>query len=250
MSENKQERIAKAMARSGLCSRRAAEKMIEEGRVQVNDQTVATPAFFLDGSETVKLDGKVIKLQFEPARPRLFLYHKPSGLLTTNHDPQGRPCIFDKFPAELPRVVTVGRLDMNTEGLLLLSTDGQLARFLELPVNKMKRTYRVRAFGQLKEDDIEKLAKGIRHNKIKYAPAIVTLEKEQGRNNWLQITIEEGKNREVRNLMEAVGLKVNRLIRVSYGPFGLNKLPKGAIQEIPYALLKKQLPEYFSRKSA
>jgi 23S rRNA pseudouridine2605 synthase len=242
--ESKGERIAKVMARAGLCSRREAERWIEQGRVQVNGKILTSPAIVVGDDDTVLVDDKALPGK---ERTRLFLYYKPSGLVTSNKDDQGRTTIFDKLPKELPRVMTVGRLDINTEGLLLLTNDGELARYLELPNNGFERTYRVRAYGKTSQTQLDKLKKGIVHNKIRYKGIEATLEKQQGDNSWITVTLSEGKNREVRNVMEAVGLKVNRLIRTSYGPYQLGKIEKTAVLEIKYKHLKEQLSGFFKK---
>lgn len=243
--ESKGERIAKVMARAGLCSRRDAERWIEAGRVSVNGKVLDTPAFTVSNNDDIVVDGKALP---KKEKTRLFLYHKPSGLVTSNKDEQGRLTIFDKLPKDLPRVMTVGRLDINTEGLLLLTNDGELARYLELPSNGLVRQYRVRAYGHTSQHQLDKLKKGITHNKITYKGIEAKLDKQQGDNSWIEVALKEGKNREVRNVMEAIGLNVNRLIRLSYGPYTLGKLPKGAVIEIKTKLLKEQLPEFFKGK--
>jgi len=215
-AENKGERIAKVMARAGLCSRREAERWIEQGRVSVNGRILQTPAHTVTQKDEVLIDKKPLP---RAENTRLFLYHKPAGLVTTNKDEQGRQTIFDKMPKDLPRVMTVGRLDINTEGLLLLTNDGELSRYLELPANAFDRTYRVRVLGRVKQEKLDVLKKGIKWNGVKYGPIDAkidenTNEKSQA-NNWLEITLQEGKNREVRNVLEAINLQVNRLIRVS-----------------------------------
>lgn len=236
------ERIAKRMARAGLCSRREAESWIEEGRVEVNGSLLQTPAIIVTDDDDILVDGKPIAGK---EKTRLFLYHKPAGLLTTNKDPQGRSTIFDKLPKELPRLITVGRLDMNTEGLLLLTNDGDLARYLELPKNKIKRTYKVRAHGHITQEKLDRLKKGLTHQGMRYDGIDATLEKQQGDNAWIVMSLQEGKNREVRNVMEALGLQVNRLIRTSYGSFHLGSLPKSGVLERKYGDIKKALPQYF-----
>ncbi|MEM8833317.1 MAG: pseudouridine synthase [Pseudomonadota bacterium] len=237
------ERIAKVMARAGLCSRREAERWIEEARVEMNGEIVTTPATLVSSADKIMVDGKPLPVK---EKTRIFLYHKPAGLMTTNNDEKGRETIFDHFPNDLPRVVTVGRLDMNTEGLLLLTNDGELSRYLELPKNEFKRTYRVRAHGKISQERLDQLESGIVWNKIKYDSIEATLEKQQGANVWIEISLKEGKNREVRNIMEALGLTVNRLIRLSYGPFHLGRLPKKAIMEVKTHQLKKMVPEFFT----
>lgn len=243
--QNKGERIAKVMARAGLCSRREAERWIEQKRVQVDGSTIQTPATIIHGGEKIVVDGKELP---NAEKTRLFLYHKPTGLVTSNKDEQGRLTIFDKLPKELPRLMTVGRLDINTEGLLLMTNDGELARYLELPGTGLKRTYRVRAHGRTSQDKLDSLKKGVVHEKIRYKGIEAKFEKQQGDNAWVEVTLQEGKNREVRNVMEAIDLKVNRLIRVSYGSFHLGSLPKGSVMEVKTQALKQQLPGFFKDK--
>ncbi len=245
-NKNKGERIAKVMARAGLCSRREAERWIEDGRVSVNGRILDSAACVVTSKDEILVDKRPI-----PSREntRLFLYHKPAGLVSTNKDEQGRQTIFDKMPKDLPRVMTVGRLDINTEGLLLLTNDGELSRYLELPANAFERTYRVRVLGKVRQEKLDVLKKGIKWNGVQYGPIDATLdennnEKSQA-NNWIEITLQEGKNREVRNVLEAINLQVNRLIRVSYGPFHLGKLPKKAIMEVKTSMMKSQLDGFF-----
>jgi len=241
------ERIAKVMARAGLCSRRDAEKWIEQGRVEVNGQILMSPGVKVGDDDKVTVDGKVLP---QKERTRLFLYHKPAGLVTTHRDEKSRVTIFDKFPPDLPRVVSVGRLDINTEGLLLLTNDGTLSRYLELPQTGIKRTYRVRVHGKVYEDRLNQLKKGIRYDGVRYGSIDAVLEKtdkSDGANNWITVTLKEGKNREVRKVMESIGLTVNRLIRTSYGPFHLANLDRGAILEVKYGQLISMLPEYFKK---
>ncbi len=240
--EGKGERIAKVMARAGLCSRRDAEGWITQGRVQVNGKTLQSPACVVTEEDEIIVDGKKLAGK---EKTRLFMYHKPAGLVTTNRDEQGRMTIFEKFPKDLPRVVTVGRLDINTEGLLLLTNDGELSRYLELPATGLKRTYRARAHGHVSQNKLDKLKNGIRVEGINYQGIDAELEKQQGDNAWVTITLTEGKNREVRNVMEAIGLKVNRLIRVSYGPFHLGTLPPKSILEVKTHMMKDQLKGFF-----
>jgi len=243
-SPNKGERIAKRMARAGLCSRRDAERWINDGRVQLNGNILTTPATVVTDDDEIIVDGKALP---KKERTRLFLYHKPAGLVTSNRDEQGRTTIFDKLPKELPRVMTVGRLDINTEGLLLLTNDGELARYLELPATGWIRKYRVRSYGHTSQTQLDKLKKGIVHNKIRYKGIDATMDKQQGDNVWVEVALQEGKNREVRNVMEAIDLKVNRLIRTSYGPFQLGKIEKGAVLEIKPQALKEQLSGFFKK---
>ena len=238
------ERIAKVMARAGLCSRRDAERWIAAGRVQLNGEILSTPAVKVTDDDEIIVDDKPLPRK---ERTRLFLYHKPAGLVTSNRDEQGRDTVFDKLPEGIPRVVTVGRLDINTEGLLLLTNDGELARYLELPATGWVRKYRVRAYGHTSQNQLDKLKKGIVYNKIQYKGIEATLEKQHGDNAWIEIALKEGKNREVRNVMEAIGLKVNRLIRMSYGPFKLGKIEKGAVLEIKPQDLKDYLSGFFKK---
>lgn len=247
IEKNKGERIAKVMARAGLCSRREAERWIEDGRVSVNGETLLTPACVVSDEDEVVVDGKALP---KKERTRLYLYHKTAGLVTSNKDEQGRITIFDKFPKDLPRVMTVGRLDINTEGLLLLTNDGELARYLELPATGWVRRYRVRAYGRTSQAQLDKLKKGITHNKITYKGIESKFDSQQGDNVWVEVALKEGKNREVRNVMEAIGLKVNRLIRLSYGPFHLGKLPKGSIMEVKPNVMKDHLAGFYKGSKA
>lgn len=235
------ERIAKKLARAGVCSRRDAERLIAEGRVAVDGKTIRTPALNVTDAQTIMVDGQILSA---PAETRLWRYHKTTGTITTARDPQGRPTVFEKLPPELPRVVTVGRLDFNTEGLLLLTNDGGLARHLELPQNAWLRHYRVRVHGEIDRGKLARLSEGVTISGIHYEPIKAELEKQQGSNAWLNVTIREGKNREVRKIMDYLGLQVTRLIRVSFGPFQLGKLAKGAIEEVPRHILHTQLANY------
>ena len=203
--------------------------MIAEGRIAIGGKPVETPATLLTSLHGVTVDGKPVKA---PAPARLFLFHKPVGLLTTERDPKGRPTIYDRLPKDLPRVVPVGRLDLNTEGLLLLTTDGELKRQLELPSSKVERTYRARAFGEVTQDQLEGLIQGVEIDGIRYGAIDANLERRTGRNAWIELRLTEGKNREVRRVLEHLGLKVSRLIRVAYGPFVLGDLPAGAVVEV------------------
>ena len=243
--EDKKERIAKVMARAGLCSRRDAERWIEAGRVSVNGTVLKTPAVTVGSEDKIVVDGEALP---GAEATRLFLYHKPTGLVTTARDEKGRPTVFDNLPKGLPRVVSVGRLDINSEGLLLLTNDGELARHLELPATGWKRCYRVRVHGRPDPVKFHKLKNGITIEGMKYGPIEVTLEKEkaQGANSWLFVGLHEGKNREVRKVMEHLDLPVNRLIRVSYGPFSLDDLPEGAAKEVNKKNLREQIPGFFS----
>jgi 23S rRNA pseudouridine2605 synthase len=231
-------RIAKAMAHAGLCSRRDAEKWIEQGRVAVNGVVLATPAYVVKPGDTVAVDGNPLP---QAESPRLWRYHKPKGLVTSHKDPQGRKTVFEALPADLPRVVSVGRLDLNTEGLLLLTTDGELARHLELPSTGWLRRYRVRAHGKVTQADLDRLAKGMTVEAVHYGPVEARIDREQGGNVWLTLGLREGKNREVKRLLEALGLTVNRLIRVSFGPFALGELGPGKVEEVKQRVLKDQL---------
>jgi 23S rRNA pseudouridine2605 synthase len=234
------QRIAKAMARAGLCSRRDAEAWIEAGRVSVNGAILESPAFNVGPDDDVRVDGEPLRA---PERTRLFFFHKPRGLVTTARDPEGRRTIFDALPKDLPRVVAIGRLDINTEGLLLLTNDGGLARVLELPSTGWLRRYRVRAHGSVAQDALDRLRAGITIDGVRYGTIEATLDRSQGSNVWLTFAIREGKNREVRNVLGALGLQVNRLIRVSYGPFQLGELPAGAVEEVRTRTLRDQLGE-------
>jgi 23S rRNA pseudouridine2605 synthase len=231
-------RIAKAIAHAGLCSRRDAERWIEEGRVTVNGKRLETPAHVVAPGDKVSVDGKPLPAA---ATPRLFRYHKPKGLVTSHKDPQGRKTVFEALPPDLPRVISVGRLDLNTEGLLLLTTDGELARHLELPSTGWLRRYRVRAYGTVTEADLARLAKGMSVDGVDYGPVEARIDRAQGGNVWLTLGLREGKNREVKKLLEALGLTVNRLIRVSFGPFALDELRPGEVSEVKQKVLKDQL---------
>ena len=223
------QRIAKLLARAGIASRREIERMIEERRIAIGGVAVETPATLLTSLHGVTVDGVPVKA---PAPARLFRYHKPAGLLTTERDPKGRPTIYDRLPKGLPRVMPVGRLDLNTEGLLLLTTDGELKRQLELPSSGVERTYRARAFGEISQERLEALIQGIEIDGIRYGPIDANLERRTGRNAWIEMRLTEGKNREVRRVLEHLGLQVSRLIRVAYGPFVLADLPGGAVDEV------------------
>ena len=238
-----EERIAKRIARAGICSRRDAEKLIATGQVKVNGQKLTTPAFKVNSTDKIEVGGKILS---EPEPSRLWRFHKPIGLVTTHKDPEGRPTLFDKLPSNLPRVISIGRLDLNTEGLLLLTNDGELARFLELPQTGWMRRYRVRAFGDIEQTELDKLSKGIKIDNIHYGPIEAQFDKKQGRNCWLTIGLREGKNREIKRVLEHLGLKVNRLIRLSYGPFQLGELTPGQVSEIPTRTLKEQFGKKFT----
>lgn len=235
------------MARAGLCSRRDAERWIEEGRVQVNGKTLDTPAFKVSDSDTIVVDGKALPTK---ERTRVFMYHKPAGLVTTHKDEQGRPTVFESLPKDLPRVLSVGRLDLNSEGLLLLTNDGELSRYLELPTTGWSRRYRVRVLGNVSEKRLESLKKGITVDGVRYKSIKATLEdKKEGANQWISVTLHEGKNREIRRVMEALGLQVNRLIRLGYGPFELGKMPKGSVREVEDSVLRAQIKPFFKGQS-
>jgi 23S rRNA pseudouridine2605 synthase len=239
------ERVAKVIARSGLCSRREAEGLIEDRRVSVNGALIESAALDISPSDIVLVDGKPLASR-EP--PRLWRYHKPKGRVTTHKDPEGRPTVFEALPENLPRLISVGRLDFNTEGLLLLTNDGDLARHLELPSTGWARRYRVRAYGQVSEAQLKDLAGGLTIDRMSYGPIEASLEREQGDNVWITVSIREGKNREVRRIMEHLGLTVNRLIRISFGPFILGDLETGQIEEVKTAVLKDQLGPRLSRQ--
>ncbi len=232
------ERIAKRLSRAGVASRRDAERMILAGRVAVNGKTLDTPAFLVTETDKISVDGKPIDA---PAEPRLWLYHKPTGLVTTTRDEKGRETIFDALPDDLPRVMSIGRLDMNSEGLLLLTNDGGIKRKLELPSTGWTRKYRVRIHGKPTNETFEPLRQGLTLDGERFQPMHVALDRQQGANAWATVSLREGKNREVRRAMEAVGLAVNRLIRVSYGPFQLGELKAGAVKEVKGRVLKDQL---------
>jgi 23S rRNA pseudouridine2605 synthase len=232
------ERIAKVMARAGLCSRREAERWIAEGRVAVNGKQLDSPAVAVTEDDRITVDGKPI-----PAKQatRLWRYHKPRGRVTTARDPEGRATVFDDLPAEMPRVVTVGRLDLNSEGLLLLTNDGGLKRRLELPATGWTRRYRVRVHGAVDPAALERLANGITIEGVRYGPVRAALERRLGGNAWLTMSLTEGKNREVRRICEHLGWQVSRLIRTAYGPFQLGSLQPGTIEEVPVKVLREQL---------
>ncbi len=234
------ERIAKVVSRAGLASRRDAEEWIVQGRVTVNGRVINSPALDVTANDVITVDGKPLPPR---ERTRLFLFHKPRGLMTTHADPEGRPTVFDNLPEGLPRLISIGRLDFNTEGLLLLTNDGGLARALELPDTGWLRRYRVRAHGEVTQAQLDELKNGIQVDGVKYGPIDATLERDQGANVWLVFAIREGKNREVRNVLAHLGLEVNRLIRVSYGPFQLGELAEGQVEEVKTRVLREQLGE-------
>ena len=232
------ERVAKKMARAGLCSRREAERWIEEGRVSVDGEVLTTPAVTVTAASKIEVDGKPLPA---PAEPRLFRFHKPTGYLTAASDPEGRKTIADIIPAGLPRLMPIGRLDMNSEGLLLLTNDGELKRQLELPSTGWQRRYRVRVHGDVDEAKLASLTKGITIDGFDYGPIEAHLERTLGKNAWLSVALREGKNREIRKVMEHFGWPVNRLIRVSFGPFHLGNLSKKEVDEIKAKVVKEQL---------
>jgi len=235
--DNKGERIAKRLSRAGICSRREAERWVANGRIAVDGKKISKPATLVTNQSIVTVDGKKIA---EPAQPRLWRYHKPRGVLSTNNDPEDRPTVFDHLPKNLPRVMLVGRLDINSEGLLLLTNDGELARKLELPSTGWIRRYRVRAYGPLDESRLKSLEDGITVDGIKYREIQATLDKRRGDNSWITVSLQEGKNREIRKVMEYLGLQVNRLIRISFGPFQLGELHRDTVREISARILKEQ----------
>jgi 23S rRNA pseudouridine2605 synthase len=227
------ERIAKLLARAGVASRREVERMIAEGRIDLNGEKLETPATILPSLKGVTVDGKPVAA---PERARLFRFHKPSGLITAERDPGGRPTIYaalrNALPPGTPRLMPVGRLDLNTEGLLLLTNDGELKRAMELPANAVPRTYRARTFGEVSQSRLEDLIDGITIEGVRYGSIDANLERRTGRNQWIELTLTEGKNREVRRVLEHLGLKVSRLMRTAYGPFSLGELPRGAADEV------------------
>jgi len=233
------ERIAKWLAHAGVASRRDIERMIGEGRIRLNNAPVTHPATFVAPGDLVTVNGVPVE---PPGRARLWRYHKPAGLVTTHRDPEGRPTVFEKLPKELPRVVSVGRLDLNSEGLLLLTNDGALARRLELPANGWLRRYRVRVFGYPEPARLAALARGVTVEGVRYGPVEAGLDAVKGDNAWLTVALREGRNREVRKIMAHLGLSVSRLIRIAYGPFQLGKLPRGAAEEVPAKVLREQVP--------
>jgi 23S rRNA pseudouridine2605 synthase len=240
------QRIAKVMARAGLCSRRDAEGWIAEGRVVVNGKKLDSPAFNVGPNDDVRVDGKPLAA---PERTRLFLYNKPRGLVTTARDPDGRPTIFENLPEDLPRLVAVGRLDINTEGLILLTNDGGLARVLELPATGWLRRYRVRAHGEIAQESLNPLSEGVTIDGVDYAGIEAVLDRAQGSNVWMTMGLREGKNREIKKVLEHLGLAVNRLIRISFGPFQLGELEEGAVAEVRTRVLRDQLGAKLAREA-
>jgi len=232
------ERIARRLARAGLCSRREAERWIAAGRVVVDGEKLATPAVLVTEASRILVDGKPLPMA---DRTRLWRYHKPAGLVTSHKDPEGRPTVFERLPAGLPRVVSVGRLDLNSEGLLLLTNDGALARRLELPSNGWQRRYRVRIHGKPEPEQLARLVRGVTVEGVRYGPIKAVLDRQQGANAWLTVALTEGRNREIRKVMAHLGFGVSRLIRVAYGPFQLGLLESGQVDEVPARVIKEQL---------
>ena len=236
------ERIAKFLARCGVASRREAEKLIQQGRISVNGEEITTPAYLVDGTETILFDGEKIG---KKEKTRLWLYYKPNGLIVSHKDEKDRNTVFNNLPNNRPRVISVGRLDLNSEGLLLLTNDGELSRALEHPSNGWSRRYRVKVHGFLNEKRLQELEKGTTIDGVEYAPCKITIDSKQTTNAWLTISLNEGKNREIRKLMASVDLDVARLIRISYGPFQLGSLKENEVKEIPFKVLKEQLGKSF-----
>jgi 23S rRNA pseudouridine2605 synthase len=239
------ERIAKVLARAGVCSRRDAERWIAEGRVSVDGHVLTSPAVGVTANNDIRVDGKPLPA---PERPRLWRYHKPAGLVTSHRDEKGRPTVFDALPQGLPRLISVGRLDLNSEGLLLLTNDGALARRLELPATGWLRRYKVRVHGEVEPGRLAALEKGITIDGVSYGPIRASLERRQGSNAWIALAMREGRNREVRRVLEHLGLQVTRLIRLSYGPFQLGNLARGAVAEVPKKVLAEQLGWHADRR--
>jgi len=238
------ERIAKFLSRAGVASRRESERLIEAGRIALNGVVVTHPATLVDTDDALAVDGKTVA---GLDQSKIWRYHKPAGLVTTARDPEGRPTVFAALPKSLPRLISVGRLDINTEGLLLLTNDGGLARYLEHPEQGLSRTYRIRAHGILNDAEFARLAKGVTIDRIRYRPVRAIIDSRRGTNCWLTMTLNEGKNREIKILLEHLGLSVTRLIRISYGPFELDKVAPGDVDEVPPPRLASLLPGYFSR---
>lgn len=235
------ERIAKLIARSGVCSRRDAEKLILQKRVTLNDETVISPATNVEPTDNIKIDGEKLP---SPEQTRLWLYYKPVGLITSHKD-SSRKTVFESLPEGMPRVISVGRLDLNSEGLLLLTNNGELSRMLELPQNGWSRRYKVKVHGLIKKEKLESLENGVTIDGIDYGAVKIVINSTQGTNTWLTITLNEGKNREIRKLMQHIGLEVARLIRLSYGPFQLGNLQKGEVKEVSQKVLREQLGSKF-----
>ncbi len=237
------QRIAKTIAQAGICSRREAEKLIEQGKVKVNNKVITSPALNVSERDEIMVHDKLLNTKAKTTR--LFIYHKPQGLVCTRKDEQDRPTIFDRLPQNLPRLINIGRLDLNSEGLLLLTTDGDLAQKMMRPQTGLKRTYRVRAIGHTTQKQLDKLRRGLRLEDERFRPMEIDFlhkdeeTKSEGKNVWYQVTLTEGKNREIRRAFEAINLKVNRLLRLSYGPFELGDIPRGEVAEISQHKLKK-----------
>lgn len=237
-TEKTGERIAKRIAAAGICSRRDAEKLIEKGKVEVNGKRIHSPALNVNEADIIKVNGELLQTK---NKPRLWMYHKPTGLLTTHKDTHDRPTVFASLPKTMPRVISVGRLDMNSEGLLMLTTDGALARALEHPSTGLERRYRIRVFGKPTDADLKSLLKGVTVDGVMYGKIVATLERETGSNCWIEVKLSEGKNREIRKVFQHLGYSVNRLIRTHYGPFTLGSLPRGELLELPDNTFKKFL---------
>ncbi len=236
----KGDRIAKYLARAGVASRRDSERLLTEGKIRLNNVTVTHPATFVVDGDLVTVAGKLVE---PPERTRLWRYHKPDGLVTTHRDPEGRPTVFDKLRHQLPRVISVGRLDLTSEGLLLLTNDGALARTLELPATGWIRRYRVRVHGEVQPPALKALEQGVTIDGTSYAPIEAGLDAKKGENAWLTVSLREGRNREIRRVMAHLGLDVTRLIRIAYGPFQLGTLERGGIEEVATRVLREQLPK-------
>ena len=245
-ADNTPQRVAKVLARAGLCSRRDAERWIVDGRVSVDGAVLTSPALVVTEANDIRVDGKPLP---RPEKARLWRYHKPSGLVTTHRDERGRPTVFAALPKELPRLISVGRLDLNSEGLLLLTNDGGLARRLELPATGWVRRYKVRVHGAVDPARLAALDKGTRIDGVDYGPIRAALERQQGSNAWIALSLREGKNREVRRVLEHLGYPVTRLIRLAYGPFQLGHLAHSAIEEVPAKVLREQLGETAQQKA-
>ena len=246
MTDEAVERIAKRLSRAGVCSRREAERWIADGRISVDGEKISEPGTLVTESSDIRVDGKPVAA---PQATRLWRYHKPAGLLCTNKDPEGRDTIFDRLPKHLPRVMTVGRLDFDSEGLLLLTNDGGLARQLELPETGWLRRYRVRMFGTPGEKEIAALKKGVVVEGMRYGSIEATVDSSKGANAWLTVSLREGKNREIRKVFDQLGYPVSRLIRTAYGPFQLGKLDRGGVEEIPRRVLKDQIGKEISNEN-
>ncbi len=247
MSEFEGERIAKVIARAGVCSRREAEQLIADGHVTLNHKILKTAAINVTEADQIRINGKLLP-QAEDSK--LWRYHKPDGLVVSHKDPQGRPSVFDKLRQQLPRVMSIGRLDINTEGLLLLTNDGEIERLLELPSSGWIRRYRVRAYGKMDDAGLELLKGGVEIEGVRYGPVEAKVETSQGDNVWMTVSIREGKNREVKKICDYLGLQVNRLIRTNFGPFQLGDLKRGGIEEIPRKFWQEQLGGKFKGADA